>query len=73
MDGLFYNGMTQAEIAYPVFRNYELEWDFIKEMDRMGEIKFDQALVVIDCNPNLVGENWILVYEAENDNALSAI
>lgn len=60
-------------LEIPEFRDYDLEWEFIKEMDKMADIKFDETLLVIDCNPRLIGENWIIVYEAQNDNKIGEI
>lgn len=55
------------------FRDYDLEWEFIKCMDCLYEIQYPHAVLVIESNPNMVGWNWILVFEATNDNALGAI
>ena len=55
------------------FRNYDLEWSFIKEMDNLGEVNFPHAIVVIDCCPEMIGQNWILVYEAQNDNSVGVL
>lgn len=68
-----YAALFGKPIIRPEFRDYDLEWDFIREMDKMSELQFDQSLLVIDCNPRLVGENWIMIYEGMNDNSLGLI
>lgn len=54
-------------------RNYDMEWTFITEMEQMQDLAFDHIVMVIDCDPILIGENWILVYEGVNDNAIGVL
>ena len=65
--------LESVKAAEHLFRNYDLEWEFIKEMDKMCGIKFDAAILIHDSNPRMVGENWIIVYEAVNDNKFGEV
>lgn len=55
------------------FRDYDLEWEFIRCMDALYELQYPYAVMVIEDNPQMVGWNWILVFEAQNDNAIGAL
>lgn len=57
-----------AKVIENLFRNYDQELAFVKSMYKLEDMKFDQAVMVTDFTMNLVGENWILVFEAVNDN-----
>ena len=55
------------------FRDYDREWEFIKAMDCLCELKMPYAVTVFDDDARMVGWNWILVFEAQNDNAIGVL
>lgn len=56
-----------------MFRDYDLELEFERQMYCLMELKYPFAVVVFKDDPVMVGWNWLLVFEAVNDNALGTV
>lgn len=68
-----YTGPLGDGITYPAFRNYDEEWEFVKNMDTLSEFWLHDAVVVYGQNPQCIGLYLSLPTEISNANSLGAI
>jgi hypothetical protein len=45
----------EKEVLYPPFRNYDIEWEFIKQMDYFNDIKITSPMVAYGECAYLIG------------------
>lgn len=58
-------------VLYPAFRNYDVEWEFIRMMDHFGELKFPYPIRFEGEDAEVIGETmgYFRMGKGENDNA----
>lgn len=69
---MFDDTKSIKQLAY-LQRNYDLEWEFIKNMDILAEYNLHDTVIVNGENPNIVGLYMIFGSEGVNDNKIGEI
>lgn len=65
---------SKTVIAMEYFmRNYDLEWEFIRNMDKLAEYWLHDPVIVNGENPQCVGLYIFAPDEASNDNSFGAV
>lgn len=74
MTHMFFNELELRRLMhdaqdYEVHRNYDIEWDFIKQMDQVAEMKMPFNMIILIWDTVWVGVDLIeRTYTAHNDN-----